>query len=87
MFSFSHPPLLLTLGAGIGYGRTSSGVTFSSTTLPTCAIDVVVKPNARAVRTEGSLLPPHKTGDALKSSSLKAFPANGHSSPSTLHDK
>ena len=45
MFSFSRLPLLLTLSASIGYGRTSSGFTFNPTELPTCAIDGVVKPN------------------------------------------
>jgi len=31
-----------------------------------------------AVRTEGSLLPPHTADATLKSSSLKAFLENGH---------
>jgi hypothetical protein len=98
MISFSRLQLLLTLCVSIGYGRTSSGVTFNPTELPTCAIDGAVKPNNRAVRTEGSLLSPHEIDDYLllspheidyylKSSSLQAFPANGHPSPSMLHGK
>ena len=87
LFPFSGPPLLLTLGASIGYGQTSFAVTLFSIELPNCDQDGVFKPTDRAVRTEGSLLSPHKTGDDLKSSSLQAFPTNGHPFLSILHDK
>jgi hypothetical protein len=85
MFSFSRPPLLLTLGAFIGYGRTSSEVNFFPKELPKCAIDDV-KSTDRAVRTESLLLPPHKRDISLQAS-LQVFPANGHPSPSILHYK
>jgi len=49
------------------------GVTFFSKELPTCTIDGVVKPTDHAVRTQGSLLPPHKADATLNSLSLKAF--------------
>jgi hypothetical protein len=38
-------------------------------------------------QTEGSLISPHETDDFLKLPSLKAFPENGHPSPSILHHK
>jgi len=38
-FHFTIPSFLLTAGAALGHGRTSSGVTFFPTELPTCAID------------------------------------------------
>jgi hypothetical protein len=63
------------------------GVTFFSTELPNCDQYGVVKPTGRAVRTECSLPPPHKTDDALKSPSLKAFSDNGHPSPIISHHK
>ena len=50
-FPFSRPQLLLNLGAAVEYERASSSVTFLSKDLPTCAIDNVVKPTDRAVRT------------------------------------
>ena len=75
-FPFSRPQLLLNLGAAVEYERASSSVTFLSKDLPTCAIDNVVKPTDRAVRTQDSLLPPHSADFALKSSSLKAFLEN-----------
>lgn len=87
LFFFRRPPLLLTLFTFIGYGRTTPGVTFFPKYLPTCANDGFVKPNDQAVRTEGSLQPPHKTDDDLKPSSLKPFPVNGHPCQSILHDK
>ena len=71
---------------GIEYGRLSSGFTFFPTKLPTFAIDDVVKATDRSVRTDGSLLPPHKTDDALNYSPLTAFPANGHPVPSIPRD-
>jgi hypothetical protein len=46
---------------------------FFSKELPTCAIDGVVKPTDHAVRTQGSLLPPHNADATVKSLSLKAF--------------
>ena len=55
------------------YIRNCSGFTFSSQDLSNCTIVDVVKPTDRAVRTDCSLLPPHKTDNALISSSLKAF--------------
>jgi len=41
-----------------------------SLSLPTCAIDDVVKPTV-AVRTGGSLFPTHKTDAAFKSAPIK----------------
>jgi hypothetical protein len=37
----------------------------------------VSKPTDRAVRTQGSLFPPHTTGGALEFSSIQVFLANG----------
>ena len=63
-------------GCCLGYGQTPSGVTVFSTELPTCATDGVVKPTAHAVRTV-LITPTTYNGCHLKSSSLKAFLANG----------
>jgi hypothetical protein len=68
-----RPPLLLTLGAVIEYGRAFFGVTFFSKELPSCPIDSVFKPIDRAVRTQDLLFPPHQADDTLLSLSLKAF--------------
>jgi hypothetical protein len=68
--SLIHP---LDMNESLGHGRTCSGFTFSSQDLSNCAIVDVVKPTDRSVRTESSLLPPHKIDKALISSSLKAF--------------
>lgn len=45
--------------------------------LPTCVIYDTVKPTDHAVRTEGSLLPPHTIDAASKPSSLEAVLENG----------
>jgi hypothetical protein len=66
-FPFSRPQL----SAAVAYERASSSVTFLSKDLPTCAIDNVIKPTDSAVKTESSLLPPHKTDAAFKSAPIK----------------
>ena len=63
----------LDMNKSLVYVRYCSGFTFSSQDLSNCTIVDVVKPTDRAVRTDCSLLPPHKTDNALISSSLKAF--------------
>jgi len=50
---------------------------FFSKELPTCATYDTIKPNDHVVRTEGSLLPPHTTDAASKSSSLEPLLENG----------
>lgn len=55
-FHFSRPPFLLTLGAVLAYRRTS-GDTFMSIQLPTCAIDDVVKSTDLAVKSSGFIIP------------------------------
>jgi hypothetical protein len=70
-FTFSRPHLLLNLGAAVAYEPASSAGTVLSKDLPICATDDVVSPTDRAVRTGGSLAPPHKTDAAFKSAPIK----------------